>query len=50
MWQILYNFWTSFLGSGPDESTLQLVTLVSVLSCVALVISIPIVCFKRLFR
>ena len=50
MWQILYNFWTAFLGTGPDESTLQLVTLVSVLSCVALVISLPIVCFKRLFR
>lgn len=51
MWQILMDFWTSFLGSGlTDPTTLQLLTLVSCLSLCGMVIAIPWAIIKKVLK
>ena len=51
MWQILNDFWVSFLGSGlTDPTILQLLTLVSCLSLCAMVIAIPLAVLKKLLK
>lgn len=51
MWEIMQNFWISFMGAGlTDPTTLQLLTLVSCLSVCAMVIAIPWAVAKKIFK